>query len=767
MRATLRVLSQAEVAREVGAGFEVMLDAVNGFDLAILAVEANGRDPILHFYEEFLATFDPVARERYGVYYTPIEVVRFMVGALDRALRERLGTDGLADDAVHILDPATGTGTFLIGVAERVRAQAAKSGSKFARLALAGLARRMYGFEFLVGPYAVAHYRLHHALRGEEESDAGANAVKRLGVYLTDTLAEPGTAAPLGALGFLSEGIQDERRDADRVKTEQPILAIIGNPPYRRLERGEDETLVGRWMAGRWEDLKQPVKDAGWGNQLNTFPELSVAFWRWTLWKLFEAPNAPRRGVVAFITNRKFLTGKPYAGLRQRLRERFDRIEVVDLRGDSRVGERAGVEGDQNVFNIQVGVAITLATADGSQAQGELAEVTYADAWEQAKVSRRDKLRWMQDAAEAGAVAGGEPVERGALEDMRPRPFLNGELLSVVECFGFTKSGMKSGNDDRFIAFQSNRLRQQITPDLLSQVIYDSRLERQIGYRPLDKRWLYNDLRLLNRPGPQMQAAWGAANVGLYAMPLGTAAGPAVWCHALLPDYHAFRGNYGGYAFPLYDRRAGQGPYNLKPELVSALAGAYGPQVTPEQVFDAVLALLSAASYTTRFAEDLEDAFPHVPFPADPDVFTEAAVLGAEIRAVETFARKPAARFIDGFALYETDATGPLAAQDWKEGAVALCADGSGRLDHVPKAAWDFAVSGYRVLPRWLAARAGLAVDQALVQDVRDLVGRLGELVDLFGRADSVLAQTLDAPLSRAALGLGGGAVEGVDVGAG
>lgn len=168
MRTTLRVLSQAEVAREVGAGFEVMLATVNGFELEILAVSETGRDPILHFYEDFLATFDPVARERYGVYYTPIEVVRFMVGALDRALRERLGTEGLADDAVHILDPATGTGTFLIGVAERVRAQAAKAGSKFARLALAGLAGRMYGFEFLVGPYAVAHYRLHHALRGED-----------------------------------------------------------------------------------------------------------------------------------------------------------------------------------------------------------------------------------------------------------------------------------------------------------------------------------------------------------------------------------------------------------------------------------------------------------------------------------------------------------------------------------------------------------------------------------------------------------------------
>ena len=775
MRTTLRVLSQTEVAREVGAGFEVMLDTVNGFDLAILAAEENGRDPILHFYEEFLATFDPAARERYGVYYTPIEVVRFMVGALDRALKARLGTEGLADDAVHILDPATGTGTFLIGVAERVRAEAARSGSRFARLALESLARRMYGFELLVGPYAVAHYRLHHALRGEEPAGAGANAAQRLGVYLTDTLAEPGTAAPLGALGFLSEGIQDERRDADRVKTEQPILAILGNPPYRRLERGEDETLVGRWMNGLWDDLKAPVRDAGWGNQLNTFPELSVAFWRWALWKMLEAPNAPRRGVVAFITNRKFLTGKPYAGLRRRLRERFDRIEVIDLRGDSRVGERAGVERDGNVFNIQVGVAITLAVADGSRAEGELAKVTYADAWEQAKVSRRDKLRWMEEGAEAGAVAGGEAVERGALEDMRPRPFFNGELLSIAECFELASSGIETTRDHLAYGLSESDLKSKLDefwklPASSAEERYSSTRKAefsqafsakwnpkavvQSSYRPLDRRALYNERGFVDWPRPKLQQAWGSANIALFAMPNGTASGPGLWCQGDFPDRHAFRGSYGGYAFPLYDRRPGHGPYNLKPALVTALAAAYGPQVTPEQVFDAVLGLLSAASYTTRFAEDLEDAFPHAPFPSDPALFAEAAALGAEIRAVQTFARKPAARFVDGVALYETDATGPLAAQDWKDGSLALCADGSGRLDKVPKAVWEFSVSGYRLLFRWLDARRGLPVDKALVEEVRDLVGRIGELVDLFARADTVLARTLDSPLSRGALGL-------------
>ncbi len=347
MQTALRVLSQPEVVQDVGIGFGVMCDTVNSFAPELLAIPPGGRDPILYFYEDFLRTFDSAARERFGVYYTPVEVVGYMVSALDRALRENLGTEGVRDPQVTILDPATGTGTFLLKIAERVREQESAAGAGMAALALQSLATRMFGFELLVGPYAVAHYRLHHALRHPQGAAPMPLALPRLGVYLADTLAEPGAAAPAGSLGFVAQGIADERHEANGIKTQQPILAIIGNPPYRRLEEGENRTLVGDWLDRIWSDLKEPVSQAGHWNQLNTFPELSVAFWRWAIWKIFEAENAPEQGVVAFIPNRKFLTGWPYAGLRKMMRERFDHIEIVDLRGDHRRGERAGVQGDQ------------------------------------------------------------------------------------------------------------------------------------------------------------------------------------------------------------------------------------------------------------------------------------------------------------------------------------------------------------------------------------------------------------------------------------
>lgn len=779
MRAALRVLSEPEIVAEIGLGFDVMCDTVNSFDPAILALRADGRDPILYFYEDFLETFDPDARDRYGVYYTPLEVVRFMAGALDRALTERLGTRGLRDPAVTILDPATGTGTFLLGVAERVRDQVTgEEGGPAAALALRGLAARMYGFELLVGPYAVAHYRLHHALRNrpadEDEEGPQPVALPRLGIYLADTLADPEADTPAGALGIQGLPIGEERREANRIKAREPILAIIGNPPYKRLQGDERSTLVGRWMAGGedergryeagvWDDLKRPVSDAGHGNQLNTFEEFSVAFWRWSMWKLFEAPGAPGRGVIAFITNRKFLTGWPYAGLRKMMRERFDRIEVIDLRGDVRAGPRGNVAQDEGVFDIMVGTAITVCIADGSKAPGTLAEITYNDAWAHDLFSRRAKLGWLLGGSEAGEVAGALAVDRGLLDDFRSAPFSNGEWVSLRECFSFSKSGMKSGNDDVFVGFTGADLREKVTAWLGDRQNwhYEAGNLRDLYYRPFDRRVFYNDLRLLNRPGPMLQRAWGANNLALYAMPLATGLGPATWCHGQLPDYHAFRGSYGGYAFPLHDRRAGADATNVSPALVAALSAAYGRAVAPTDVFDAILCLLSATSYTLLFAEDLEDVFPHVPFPALPDVFDRAVAIGREIRAVEAFARAPAAAFRPrAFCRLASEPSGELDPSPYADGAIALCADGTGRLTGIPQAVWEFAVSGYRVLPRWVEARRGLSAE-AVYPELRDVAARIAELIHHFSAADLVLEATLADTLTRDELGFGAPAGDG------
>lgn len=780
MKTALRVLSEQEIADQIALGFDVMIDTINSFDPKILAHKPGKADPILYFYEDFLATFDPDAKQRYGVYYTPVEVVRYMVGALNRALKENLGTKGLTDESVTILDPATGTGTFLLGIAERVRDEVAQSaGPGAAGPALRQLAERMFGFELLIGPYAVAHYRLHHTL-AEKPTPGGPlpQPLPRLGIYLADTLARAGTSSPLGSLGYTADPIRHERDEADRIKRDQRILAIIGNPPYWRFQGVNTREVVGPFIDDLWDDLKAPVRDAGWANQLNTFPEFSVAFWRWAIWKMFEADNAPQKGVIAFITNRTFLAGKPYAGLRKMLRERFDRIEVIDLRGDLRRGARAGVHGDEGVFNIQVGTAITLAIADGSKPVGEFAQIIYNDSWEHDVFTRAAKLEWLDEGATTGERAGGHVIERQGLENFRPEPFGIQQWPSIRDAFAFAGSGIESSRD---------QLVYGATPKLLSQAIeqflragaedaresfsvsrsndmasarakpFEAANVRPIAYRPLDRQFLYLDSAYVDWPRPELRAVWGQENICLFGMPYATRSGPGVWCHGLLPDRHAFRGSYGGYAFPLFDRRPNQG-FNLSASLLEGLALAYHAAVEPQSVFDAILGLLSATSYTVRFGEDLEDSFPHLPFPADRKVFEAAAAVGKEIRDVETMARPPSPEYRGPrIARVETTPGGRLAAvnlNSWDEGSIALCDDGSGKVSGIPASVWGFAVSGYPILPRWLAARAGVEVTHNFLEELRDITGRINELIHRFDEADLVLQQAVNHSLTRDDLGL-------------
>jgi len=282
---------------------------------------------------------------------------------------------------------------------------------------ISDFAQRMYGFELLVGPYTVAHYRM-----AREVLNRGGG-VPPIPIYLTDTLAPPVDERRINThLGFLGAPMVHEREAADRVKSDTPILAIIGNPPYKRLKRGEIERLVGRTMSERWEDLKVPVRAAGLGLSLNAFPDLCIAFYRWALWRLFEVEGAQGRGVLAFITNRTFLTSAGYGGLRQTLRQRFATIRIIDLRGNNRGALPATVERDENVFKIEVGVCILVATASG-RAREEEADVFYADVWRAGAFRRREKLALVEGAATRPDRLAFEQVEGAAMARFKPRGF--------------------------------------------------------------------------------------------------------------------------------------------------------------------------------------------------------------------------------------------------------------------------------------------------------------------------------------------------------
>ena len=769
LRGTLRALTLDEVRGMLGVAFDVTVDAVNAVDPALLAPE-NGRDPVLYLYENFLRIFDPEAVKRYGVYYTPPEIVRLIVAEVDRTLRGSFQGAGLLDENVQLLDPACGTGTFLIAAAGEAADRAEEQyGEGAVPAEIEAFAQRMHGFELLVGPYAVAHYRMTREVAGR-----GA-AAARLPIFLTDTLAPPADAAGVQPhLAFLSAPMVAERREADSVKRDAPILVVMGNPPYKRLRAGEVRHLIGADMDDRWEDLKRPVQEAGHGRSLNAFPDLYVAFYRWALWRLFEAEGAQGRGVLAFITNRNFLTGRGFGGLRKMLRERFERIRVIDFRGNTRGVRPALVRRDQNVFNIETGVCVLVAEAAGGESCE--AQVEYADVWQEGAFTRADKLRLANEAAANRERLDYRLIDGTDMDRLTPAGFVGRDWPDLDCIFNFRSNGIVTYRDRFAYAVTANALRDRLvrwhtlgpaeaaeefkeTRDRRAGPAYATEFDegaiRSVSYRPLDIRFLYNRREFVDFPKADLQEVWGEDNVALFALGDGTGAGPAVWCHGLVPDQHGFRGSYGGWVFPLWERREGFGEALIDEAFVSELADGLGIPVGPQEVFDCVLALLSATGYTTRFAWDLEDSFPHIPFPADAGLFRRATEVGARIRALQTFAADPDERFFRG--RIQGRVAGPVLdvptpqsafARQGDEGTLALTRAGNMRVAGVPVNVWEFAISGYPVLYRWLRARRGQALDAAMHRSVLQLVARIGELLCLFDEADAVLEASLESPLS-------------------
>ncbi|MCH7540612.1 MAG: N-6 DNA methylase [Proteobacteria bacterium] len=779
LKVTLQALLTPQVRDDLGTSLDVLLDTVNAVDPALMK-RRNGYDPILYFYEDFLAVFDERMRTRYGVFFTPVDVVNYQVAAVDRALREELGTEGLLDESVLLLDPACGTGTYLISAAGAAAESArAKYGEASVANEIRSLAERLFGFEILVGPYTVAHYRLH-----KELSNIGARLTSRLHVYLADTLSPADeTAAVIPHLGFMSAPIVKEREEADEVKSRTPILAILGNPPYRRLLEKETEELVGPWVAEiLWEEFKKPVRDGGWGGELNTFPDLYIAFYRWALWKLFERPGADGRGVLSFISNRTFLTGHPFAGVRKCLRERFDRIEIVDLRGDRRGARPAGIERDENVFDTETGVCILTAWAPGRKEPGAEAEVNYADVWEHGAFDRSEKLALLAAATADPRRIRFVKVTRSGLDDFRPEAFAAERWMSLSAVFDKNPLGIQTKRDElvygvckedltkkirTFMALKDSHAAAEMFKETgarkagsATQIAFSNAYIERIAYRPFDIRYLYYAAAYIDRPRPSLSSMWGDGNVCLYAMPSGTGAGPAVFVHALKPDYHAFRGR-GGYAFPLYDRRPGGDGSNVSSKLVAGLGRIYGLTLSPEEIFDFIVALLSAPSYAHRLAADLEDAFPHVCFPRDHNLFAAGVRIGRHIREIETLAKKPEPEYetvrLEGRPKdFVLDGLPPRRA--WRDagsgwGSVWLKADGSLRLEKVPEGAWQFSISGFQVLHKWLSYRKGQTLDKAMQRQLLDVVARIAELLDAMQEAEPILEGTLADPLARSELG--------------
>lgn len=333
-------------------------------------------DPVVHFYETFLTAYDPKLRETRGVYYTPEPIVSYIVRSVDRILKEDFNLPkGLADsskidDQTHrvlILDPATGTATFLYGVIRQIYKQFERNKGMWNGYVSEHLLPRIFGFELLVAPYAVAHLKLGLLL---EELGYDFHRNERLRIYLTNTLEE---AATLKADAGLTRWLGEEAHEAMRVKQEAPVMIVLGNPPYsghsantgkwiNELLRGVD-THRGEKTGNYFEVDGKPLgeRNPKWLN------DDYVKFIRFAQHRIEETGY----GILAFITNHGYLDNPTFRGMRQSLMKTFDEIYVLDLHGNAKKKERSPDGGkDENVFDIQQGVSIGIFVKKENSAAG-------------------------------------------------------------------------------------------------------------------------------------------------------------------------------------------------------------------------------------------------------------------------------------------------------------------------------------------------------------------------------------------------------------
>ena len=536
----LRALFQqiADPGRLQPLGLTEVLDwtaaALDRVDRTAFFARFNEGEAVPYFYEPFLEAFDPDLRKQLGVWYTPSEVVRYMVARVDRTLKDDLGiADGLAAENVFVLDPCCGTGAYLAEVLRRIAANldgrglGALVGSRVKQAAM----ERVFGFEIMPAPFVVAHLQVGLTMQ-DLDAPLADDGMERAGVYLTNALTgwEPHTNKPLPF-----PELEEERDRAERVKQERPILVILGNPPYNGFAgMAVDEE---RELSDAYRTTKRVRRPEGQG--LN---DLYVRFFRMAERRITETTG---RGVVCFISNYSWLDGLSFTGMRERYLEAFDAVRVDCLNGDKYKTGKVAPDGspDPSIFStdgdpvgIQIGTAI--ATLVRKTDHTPTVEIGFRHLWGQAKP---EELIATAEVEPSTLYEGIEPVLPLGLPFVRTA--VSDEWFNwpaLPDLFPVSFPGVKTSRDGFLVDVDLDRLRRRIRdyfdPDVSHEEIArrhpaamkttagfnarnvrDALLGRggpneggfvRVAYRPFDTRWLYweADGSLLDRPRPDYRS---------------------------------------------------------------------------------------------------------------------------------------------------------------------------------------------------------------------------------------------------------------------
>jgi hypothetical protein len=744
---------------ELGA-LETLVSAI---DPARISASADRRgDPWLYFYEDFLAIYDPDERRQAGVYFTPVDIVGAMTAMTGHLLVDRLDRSlGFADSSVVTLDPAAGTGTFPLAVIDKAVDRAvARRGDAGEEHAAVNLGRNLFAFELLPGPYSVAHLRLTQRLRR-----LSGNRVAEARVILTDTLESPLDEPSAAELFGDAEVLAAEQERARSVKLDQRVTVVIGNPPYRRVERSIRGRGSGGWVidgavpgrANENQSLFADILDVARAHTIfshhASLYNLYVYFWRWAMWKAFEA-HGDGPGIVSFITASSWLHGPGFLGLRQLVRQICDEAWIIDLGGDN-----YGANPEENVFAIGTPVAVVTMVREGVSNRDTPAQVRYR----RVRGTTEDKLAAMRTIADAANPFFGEWTEapRGWLAPFIPPTGDEQweEMPLITDLFPWQQPGCKFGRTwpvapsremlrDRWVAFVAASPRnrpglfftgssgRKITTKVAglpklseTQVGDESQPIVRYGFRSFDRQWAFEDPRLTNLERPSLWQTRSDRQLYLSSLLTGQIAeGPALTVSSSVPDLHYFRGSFGGKdIIPLWRDAAATQP-NITAGLVRLLGQRFGrgervPPPNVENLAAYCYALLSASAYQVRFAVELQTPGLRVPLTADRDLWREAVETGQELLWLHSYAERfrdeDAGRigevpYVEGIGWTRAVTRIP---RDMSEvtydSGIGLLIIGDGQIGGVRPDVWTYSVSGMVVLPKWLAYRTAKGAGRA------------------------------------------------------
>ena len=625
--------------------------ALDRVDRAAFFARFNEGEAVQYFYEPFLEAFDPALRKQLGVWYTPAEVVRYMVARVDRALKDDLGIeDGLAAENVYVLDPCCGTGAYLAETLKRIAANlagkglGALTGARVKRAAT----QRVFGFEIMPAPFVVAHLQVGLTMQALDAplSDDGN---ERAGVFLTNALTgwEPTPQKPLPF-----PELEEERDRAERVKQDTPVLVILGNPPYNGfagMAVDEERELSQAYRAVR--EVRRPE-----GQGLN---DLYVRFFRMAERRIAEKTG---RGIVCFISNYSWLDGLSFTGMRERYLDAFDAIRIDCLNGDKYKTGKTTPDGrpDPSIFStpgdpvgIQVGAAIATLVRKAEHAPAE--SVEFRHLWGQAKLTELTESAEVEPAALYESVKPSLPLGL---------PFANvavnsqwSEWPSLPDLFPKSFPGVNTSRDSFVVDIDLDRLKARIRTYFDSDEVQRTGPDEagfvRYAYRPFDTRWLYweSNSGLLDRPRPEYKPHIFDGNLWLSsAQHLRKGAEePQTWFTTHMGSMHLIE--RGASMFPAYlrdEQTEGQqgmldGDGEQRRPNLSAAARAYLDRLGlgVADLFHHALTTLHEPAYRAANAGALRMEWPRIPLPGWPDGAGPAAA--AELRASAQRGRELAA----------------------------------------------------------------------------------------------------------------------------